>query len=65
MKMKSGIGHTGKVTHLVGEIHIAVPRRALNCFVELFQIIFSDANIGLATARAGNVIGGGDWAEDG
>lgn len=25
---------------------------------------FLDINIGLATARAGNVIGGGDWAED-
>lgn len=25
---------------------------------------FSDIGIGLATARAGNVIGGGDWAED-
>ena len=25
---------------------------------------FNDLNIGLASARAGNVIGGGDWAED-
>lgn len=25
---------------------------------------FNDRNIGIATARAGNVIGGGDWAQD-
>jgi len=28
------------------------------------QSYFADAGIGLASARAGNVIGGGDWAED-
>jgi len=28
------------------------------------QSFFDDANIGLASVRAGNVIGGGDWAED-
>ena len=28
------------------------------------QLIHNDRKIGLASARAGNVIGGGDWAED-
>jgi CDP-glucose 4,6-dehydratase len=28
------------------------------------ESFLKDANIGIATARAGNVIGGGDWAED-
>lgn len=28
------------------------------------ESFFRDANIGIATARAGNVIGGGDWAKD-
>ena len=28
------------------------------------ESFLKDANIGVATARAGNVIGGGDWAED-
>lgn len=28
------------------------------------ESFFIDANIGIASARAGNVIGGGDWAED-
>ena len=29
-----------------------------------YQSYFQDLNIGLASVRAGNVIGGGDWAED-
>ncbi len=29
-----------------------------------YKSFFKDAGVGVATARAGNVIGGGDWAED-
>lgn len=34
------------------------------CAQSFYQTYFRDGGIGLATVRAGNVIGGGDWATD-
>lgn len=34
------------------------------CAQSFYQTYFRDAGVGLASARAGNVIGGGDWAAD-
>ncbi|MGZ2406219.1 CDP-glucose 4,6-dehydratase [Rhizobium ruizarguesonis] len=34
------------------------------CAQSFYQTYFRDASVGLASVRAGNVIGGGDWAAD-
>ena len=34
------------------------------CYSFLYKIIFNDLGISVSTARAGNVIGGGDFAND-
>lgn len=39
----------------------AASELAIDCYAKAF---FSERNVGVVSARAGNVIGGGDWSED-
>ena len=34
------------------------------CFLCILQFLFLKKGVGLSIARAGNVIGGGDWSKD-
>ena len=70
MKTANGFGDTGKTTLWGDMIRIRTARLAPNWSPRRFAIPISSAEIleririAVASARAGNVIGGGDWTSD-
>jgi CDP-glucose 4,6-dehydratase len=68
MKTGNGSGATGKTTRWAAMIPTAPPRAELvfGAYLKSFfsQSAVQNRPIGAASARAGNVIGGGDWGKD-
>ncbi|AKI02357.1 CDP-glucose 4,6-dehydratase [Hoeflea sp. IMCC20628] len=61
----SGDGHRFRENDpLGGEDPYSASKAACEMVVAGWRAHFEDSRCGIATARAGNVIGGGDWAED-
>ena len=57
--------HIEKMTLLVGTTPIVQVKRQRKCWISSWRSsFFAESEIKIATARAGNVIGGGDWSED-
>ena len=68
MKIASGHMHTGKKIISGDMIHIARAKRQQKLSSDPIGIVFSvpvrEPRVSLSSARAGNIIGGGDWADD-
>ena len=63
--MLNGLGDIGKQIDLEEKIHSAskgMAELAIRTYVESF--FRQDSNLRIGITRAGNVIGGGDWAKD-
>lgn len=60
-----GVGATAKMRNWTGMIHTLTPSLCSELVTHSYKnSFFSDNHIAISTARAGNVIGGGDFAND-
>ena len=64
MITKNGLGVTAKMMLWADMTPTAAAKVVWNCWWPYRNSYFTGHKTAIATARAGNVIGGGDWAED-
>ena len=64
MTIQNGFGVIEKMISWVEMIHIVLQKGAAEIAIKSYKKSFNNGEILIASARAGNVIGGGDWAQD-